>query len=58
MKLSEFVTKPLMEALLELDLTNMKVHTDDAGNVCAVELKYEVAKSGGDSGEELRSPFD
>ena len=40
-KLSEFVTKPLGEAIAELNLVDAKIHTDNEGNVEAVELKYE-----------------
>lgn len=40
MKLREFVTKPLGEAIAELNLVDVKVHTDREGNVEAVELKY------------------
>lgn len=44
MKLSEFVKLPLQEALENLDMTDYKVHTDDEGNVCSVEVKYTVDK--------------
>ena len=40
MKLGELYSKPLQEALQELELVDMKVHTDDSGEVRAVELKY------------------
>ncbi len=41
MKLGELYSKPLQEVLQELELVDMKVHTDDSGEVKAVELKYE-----------------
>lgn len=41
MRLSEFVTKPLGEAIVDLNLVDVKIHTDSNGNVAAVELKYE-----------------
>lgn len=40
MKLKDFTKKPLAEALEDLELTDYKVHTDNDGNVCSVELKY------------------
>jgi len=40
MKLAELYSKPIKEAMEEMTLVDMKVHTDDAGNVKAVELKY------------------
>lgn len=40
MKLGELYSKPLQEVLQELNLVDMKVHTDDDGEVKAVELKY------------------
>lgn len=40
MKLCELYSKPLQEVLQELELVDMKVHTDDYGEVKAVELKY------------------
>lgn len=40
MKLGELYSKPLREVLQELELVDMKVHTDDSGEVKAVELKY------------------
>lgn len=41
MTLAEFMEKPLKEALQELSLVDSKVHTNDAGQVIAVELKYK-----------------
>ncbi len=40
MKLAELYSKPIKEAMEEMTLVDMKVHTDGAGNVKAVELKY------------------
>ncbi len=40
MKLGELYSKPLQEVLQELNLVDMKVHTDDDGEVKAAELKY------------------
>ena len=44
MKLNEVYTKPLKEVIDQLNLTDMKVHADDDGNVKAIELKYEPDK--------------
>lgn len=41
MKLNELYNKPIKEVIEELEFTDMKVHTDDNGNVRSVELKYE-----------------
>ena len=40
MKLNEVYNKPLKEVIEALELSDMKVHTDDGGNVKAIELKY------------------
>lgn len=40
MKLNEVYSKPLKEVIEALELSDMKVHTDDVGNVKAIELKY------------------
>ena len=41
MKLNAVYTKPLKDVVEELNLTDMKVHTDDDGEVRSIELKYE-----------------
>ena len=40
MTLGEFTEKPLNEALADMKLIENKIHTDEEGNVQAVELKY------------------
>lgn len=40
MKLCDVYGKPLREVIEELELSDMKIHTDDNGNVKTVELKY------------------
>lgn len=40
MKLNDIYSKPLREVIETLNLSEMKVHTDDDGNIKAVELKY------------------
>lgn len=40
MKAGELHTKPLQEALQEMELVDIKIHTDDSGEVKSVELKY------------------
>lgn len=42
MKLNDVYTKPLKDVVEELNLTDMKVHTDDDGEVRSIELKYET----------------
>ena len=39
MKLNDVYTKPLKDVVEELNLTDMKVHTDDDGEVRSIELK-------------------
>lgn len=41
MKLNDVYTKPLKDVVEGLNLTDMKVHTDDDGEVRSIELKYE-----------------
>lgn len=44
MKLNEVYSKPLKEVIEKMDLSDMKVHTDDNGNVKSIELKYTPAE--------------
>ena len=44
MKLSEVYSSPLKEIIEELELSNMEVHSDEGGNVKAIELKYSEKK--------------
>lgn len=40
MKLNEVYSKPLKEVIDKLELSKVEIHTDDDGNVKAIELKY------------------
>lgn len=40
MTLNDMYTMNLNEAVLQMNLSDMKVHTDDAGNVKSIELRY------------------
>lgn len=40
MTLSDFMQKPLSEAVADMELVESKFHTDDNGQLQAVELKY------------------
>ena len=40
MKLSERTSRPLQDALQEMELTETKFHTMEDGTVLSVELKY------------------
>lgn len=40
MKMNDLLKKPLADSMSEMDLVDFKVHTDDKGNVKAIELKY------------------
>lgn len=44
-KLNEVYSKPLKDVIEALELSDMKVHTDDGGNVKAIELKYTEKKA-------------
>lgn len=51
MKLSEVYNRPLKEITEAMELSEMKVHTDEGGNVKSVELKYTCeAKSKTETG--------
>lgn len=41
MKLNDVYTKSLKDVVEQMNLIDMKVHTDDTGDVKAIELKYE-----------------
>lgn len=40
MKLNEVYSNPLKEVIEKMELSDMKVHTDDSGTVKSIELKY------------------
>lgn len=40
MKLNELYAKPIKEVVAEMEMVDMKVHTDEAGNVRTIEIKY------------------
>ena len=40
MKVSEFTATSLQNALKDLTLVYVKIHSDSCGLICAVELKY------------------
>lgn len=44
-KLNEVYSKPLKDVIEALELSDMKVHTDEGGNVKAIELKYTEKKA-------------
>ena len=41
----EVYSKPLKDVIEALELSDMKVHTDEGGNVKAIELKYTEKKA-------------
>lgn len=49
MKLNDVYTKPLKDVVEELNLTDMKVHTDDDGEVRSIELKNNRFTKGAQS---------
>lgn len=40
MKLNELYAKPIKEVMDEMEMVDLKVHTDDAGNVHSIEVKF------------------
>lgn len=46
MKLNEVYSRPLKEVIAELELSGTKIHTDESGDIKAVELKYTEKKAG------------
>lgn len=40
MKLNDVYTKPLKDVVEELNLTDMKVHTDDDGEVRSIDERF------------------
>lgn len=40
MKLNAVYKKTFEELIKEMDLVDMKVHTNETGDVCCIELKY------------------
>lgn len=40
MKLTETYNKSMKEIIDECDIVNQKIHTDDNGNIEAIEIKY------------------
>lgn len=45
MTLNEFQKKPLSELLNEMDLIEIKAHTDKKGTIRAIEVKYSPKNS-------------
>lgn len=46
MKLNEIYSRPLKEVIAELELSDMKIHANESGDVKAVELKYTEKQTG------------
>lgn len=44
MKLNETITKTLDEILKECELIEIKYHTNDNADICAIECKYQPKK--------------
>ena len=55
MKLNEVYSKPLKDVIEALELSDMKVHTDEGGNVKAIELKYTEKKAEPEPGTQNES---
>ena len=57
MTLKEMRTQPLVNILDKMDMVDLKVHTDDRGNICAIEIKYEpTAENAGSEKKGNQSP--
>ena len=40
MKLTEFYSKPIKDVMETMEMVDLKVHTDNAGNVHSIEGKF------------------
>lgn len=40
MKLTDTYTKTMADVLKECDIVDQKIHTDECGNIMAIEMKY------------------
>lgn len=40
MKMNDLLKKSLADSMSEMDLVDFKVHSDDKGNIKAIEVKY------------------
>lgn len=57
MKLNEVYNRPLKEITEAMELSEMKVHTDEGGNVKSVELKYISCKTEPEAGIQRNAFF-
>lgn len=54
MTLNDVRKTPIDELVQQMDLTDIKIHSDEDGNLCAIELKYTVKRPEPSSRKELR----
>ncbi len=40
MTLKDICEKPLADILKEMDMVDVKIHNDDYGKICSIEVKY------------------
>lgn len=40
MKLTEFYSKPIKDTMETMEMVDLKVHTDDEGNVHSIEVRF------------------
>lgn len=40
MTLKDVYEKPLADILKEMDMVDVKIHNDDYGKICSIEVKY------------------
>ena len=40
MTLNDVQKTPIIELIQKMDLAEIKVHSNDAGHICSIELKY------------------
>lgn len=55
MNLTEMIKSPLSEVLEKFNVVDVKIHSDDSGEVKSVEIKYEPGNNSKD--DTLRSIF-
>lgn len=51
MKLTDTYSRSMKEIIEDCDIVNQKIHTDDDGNIEAIEIKYKPKDTKGKCGD-------
>lgn len=49
MKLNEFYARPIKDIMETMEMVDLKIHTDNAGNVHSIEVKFSNDSEGTDA---------